>query len=173
MKFDYVKVLLYAYPKLRDIIAAVSVGVENKAMLSYKSYDGALEVAERIADEILLKKNLSDAAETLENMLRSLTREEVFFLEYKYFRRKKILREKFGGFVPSCSQRSYFRKQELLLRKVASLLLLHGWTQERFFEAFGNFSFFMRLYRALIKGKERTLCSKREERGITFKTAQG
>lgn len=167
----FVKVLLYAYPRLREVSEAVSAGVENKAALSFRSTDSALTVAEKIVGEIMLRKNLDCVADAIEKALEALSEEELYFLEYKYFRRKRVLRERFALFTPACSERNYYRKQAGLVKRVFFLLAAQGWTQTRFFEAFGEFGFFMKLYRALENGKECALTRKREKRSISFQSS--
>lgn len=171
MDFLFVKVLLYAYPKLRAVAEAVSVGIENKAALSFRSSDSALTVAEKIMGEIVLRENIDCAADAIDKVLDALSEDELYCLEYKYFRRKRVLKERFGSFVPACSERNYYRKQAELLKRVFFLLTVQGWTETRFFEAFGEFGFFMKLYRALAGGKERALTQKRARRTINFQNS--
>lgn len=167
MNCTFVKVLLYAYPRLRELAESVSAAVENKALLSFRSYGNALDCAEKIVEEIILGRNLESAADAVDKALKNLSEEELYFLEYKYFRRKRVLGERFGGFQSACSERSYYRKQAGLLKRIAFLLAALGWTEQRFFEAFGA-SFFMKLYRALEAGREQTITAKRTVGGLSF-----
>ena len=168
MNCTFVKVLLYAYPKLRELVESVSAAVENKAVLSFKTYGNALTIAEKIVDEIVLGRDLESAADAVDGTLKNLSEEELYFLEYKYFRRKRVLSGRFGSFRPACSERSYYRKQAALLKRIAFLLAALGWTEQRFFEAFGEFPFFMKLYRALEAGREQTITAKRTAGGLSF-----
>lgn len=167
----YVKVLLYAYPRLREVSEAVSAGVENKAALSFRSTLSALDTAERIAEEIFLRKNLDCVTDAIERALSMLSEEEMFCLEYKYFRRKRILGVRFAGYSPLGSERSYYRKQAELLKKICFRLAAAGWTETRFFEAFGEFPYFMKVYRALQAGRESAVTVKRGRRGFSFQTS--
>lgn len=124
MNYGYVKVLLYGYPKLVALAEAVSASVEIQAALSFKSKTGAAETAERIADDIFVCKNLEGVKTALDEVCAALSDEERFFLEYKYFRRRKEL-QKYGA-CAACSERSYFRRQNTLLKKVAALLAGRG-----------------------------------------------
>lgn len=169
MDRDFAKVLLYAYPKLPQLAEAVSVGAMNKAMLSFRCREGALEAAERVAKEIFIKIGLEEVYGALTEILGSLGEEENFLLEYKYFRRKKLLKG-YTGVFPA-SERSYFRRQNALLDKICFRLGLCGWTEKRFSETFGGFPPFMRLYRAIKEGRERLLSAKRERRGIVFQNS--
>lgn len=167
----FVKVLLYAYPKLREVSEAVSAGVENKAVLSFRNSDSALTVAEKIVEEMILAKNLDCVADAVEKALGALSEEELYFLEYKYFRRKRVLGGRFASFTPACSERNYYRKQAGLVKRIFFLLAAQGWTQTRFFEAFGEFDFFMKIYRALEGGRECALTRKRGKRTISFQSS--
>lgn len=171
MDYLFVKVLLYAYPKMRAVSEAVSAGIENKAALSFRGSGNALTVAEKIADEIILRKNIDCVADAVEKTLCMLSEEDLYFLEYKYFRRKRVLRERFASFLPACSERNYYRRQAELVKRVFLLLAEQGWTEARFFETFGEFDFFMKLYRALAEGRERALTQKRARRGISFQSS--
>lgn len=168
MNVMFVKVLLYAYPKLRAIARSVSAAVENQAVLSFRSKESALVTAEKIVKEMMLQCNLEHVAEALDRVLERLSEEELFFLEYKYFRRNSLLKGKFSGYAPKCCERSYYRKQGALLQKVHFLSAAQGWTEDRFFEAFGEFSYFMKLYRALQNGKEQAISVRRKKSGIGF-----
>lgn len=152
MDYDYVKALLYSYPMLGKMEEAVDCAVSNKALLSYKNFRAAEEIAAGIAEEIRLREALTSLRALLEKILPLLSEEENYLLEYKYFRRKKVLREKFSRFGLRYTERHYFRRQEQLLCKMAILFLLHGWTKERFLEETGDL--FTRVLRAIGEGKE-------------------
>lgn len=167
--FIYVKVLLYAYPKLNMMAEAVSAGAEIKALLSFRGRADALTEAERIAEEIAMSCRLLRAKETLDEALGRCSEEELFLLEYKYFRRRRVLAERFAGRMLNCSERSYFRMQVALLRKMAALLTALGMTEREFFSRFGEFPPFLRVYRAIEEGRERSVVFKRRRREIAFR----
>lgn len=168
-RYDYVKALLYAYPKLGMLAEAVADGAENKAKLSFRSLCDPLDLMEKIAEEIVTAKKLALLAAEMDEMLSGCTEEELFLLEYKYFRRKSELTGRFSGRELSCSERGYFRKQNALLGKIAGLLAMRGRTEEAFLREFGDFPPFMRLYRAIRAGRERKVVFKRAKRGIGFR----
>lgn len=169
MNYEYVKVLLYVYPRLPEIAEAVSAGLENGALLSYRAKGSAFDAAEAIASEVIVKRNLEAVHAALSEIVPSLAREERFLLEYKYFRRKRELTQ--YGEIADCSERGYFRSQNRLLKKVAAMLSVRGWTESDYAEAFGDFSPFRKMYAALRNGRERKLAAKRSRRGITFRCA--
>lgn len=165
--FEYVKVILYAFPKMKMLSEAISAGVEVKAALSFRSKCGALEAAEKIAEEIARSARLDRLYADTEAAAETLSEEERFLLEYKYFRRKSVLAERFGKFM-ALSERVYFRRQNALLPKVARLLAARGWTEEEFFRAFGSYPPFMRALRAVKEGREQTVSGRRRAREICF-----
>ena len=57
---------------------------------------------------------------------KKLTKEEKYLLEYKYFRRKRMLEGEFAGMKLDFSERTYFRRQIRLSAKLNGLFALHG-----------------------------------------------
>ena len=49
----YVKVLLYAFPKMKELASAISAGAEVKATLSFRALGDTFAVAESVANEVL------------------------------------------------------------------------------------------------------------------------
>ena len=165
MKNDYVKAVLYAYPALEEIGEAVGTSAENKALLSYKNPRSTEEVAGEIVREIAVREAISELHAIVDGLLNSLTEEENFLLEYKYFRRKSALKS-FRGYALGCSERSYFRKQQLLLDKAADYFGKNGWSRERFVRETGGV--FQKMLAAIADGMEYKLTGKRGRRGIKF-----
>ena len=168
--FEYVKVMLYAYPKLDELAYAVAEGAEVKAALSFRSYDDTFTLLEKIANEVLLSQKLRGLKRFLDGVLASFSEEERFLLEYKYFRRKKILRQ--ADMCLPCSERSYFRRQTAVFRKVCSRFLTGGWTEQKFMKEFSSYLPFMRFLKALREGKERTIKRKRTQRELVFQKSE-
>lgn len=162
MANEYAKVILYAYPHLLPLADAVGVGAVNKAMLSFRAREDALVTAEAIAEELAFKSRLLRLAEDLEGVLASFGDEEMYLLEYKYFRRGKVLRERYAGYVMACSERTYFRRQAAVLHKFCCLLAARGWTERAYAEAFGGFAPFARVLDAILSGRESAVTAKRK-----------
>lgn len=148
---EVTKVLLYVYPRLGEISKAVSVSIENRAVLSFRSPENTLGLCERIAEDIFLRMALDEAEEAIGRAVERLTEEERGLYEYKYLRAKKN-----AGTIPDedYSLRTYYRKQNAVLKKVAALLEADGWSDKRFFDAFSNCPFMMRALRAVKEGKD-------------------
>lgn len=152
MNYDYVKAVLYAYPSLGEIAAAVKVSAENKALLSYKDPRPTLETAEEIAREIAVKEAVASLCALVEKMTGELSEEENYLLEYKYFRRRRVLQERYADFFLGCTERNYFRKQNRLIAKAAGIFLRCGWTKERFLAETNGL--FTRVVEAIGRGEE-------------------
>ncbi len=171
MEYLYVKLLLYAYPKLSLLEEAARSSAEIKAALSFRTYGDAFTVAEKVADEILIAERLRALRETMDEIVAECTDEERFLLEYKYFRRKAELAAGLAEKRPvSCSRRTYFRLQSSVLSKVAAMLWRRGYTRSRVIGEFGEYPPFRRVYRALKEGRERAVVVKRKSEGLDFYT---
>jgi len=171
MKTDFVKTVLYVYPMLRKLSEAVRVSGENKALLSYRAKGDAFDAAKEVADTFFLADRLDFLREAVSGILETLNAEETFLLEYKYFRRKKVL--DLGDGKIFCSERNYFRRQSALLKKIGFLLAVRGITEQTFLEDYADSLCLMRVYRAISEGKEETVVPKRRVRSIVFQRSAG
>ena len=161
---DYQKVLLYAYPKLGRVAEDIGQIVEAKARASVMGRESALACAEKLIGYNFLRGQLLFLKDALDGLLANLTREERFLLEYKYFRRKKELAA-YADLRLSCSERTYFRRQQRLARTVNAELVRRGLTEEWFFEAFSGVSFFMSALDSVRRAEGR-LVDKRTRSGV-------
>ncbi len=168
--YDYVKVLLYVYPKLQTIADACFAGAELKALLSFRSFQ-TLDCAVKISENILNGKKLRELDGKMREALSLLNEEEMYLLEYKYFRRASELSGRFADTALSASQREYYRRQNALLKKVAFLLLARGITEESYLKEYHVISPFSRIYRAVKEGRERLVMKKRTRCGINFQNS--
>ena len=166
MNTNLTKAILYVYPTMKRLAEATRVGARNKALLSYRSRAGAMHDLEAVAQEMLLADRLEELQEEIDALLATLSEEELLLLEYRYFRRKNRLAQ-FKTCI-ECSERSYFRKQERLLKKIASRLLTRGINEQYFQSAFKGCSCLMKVYRAIANGKEQKIYTRRERRMIAF-----
>jgi len=163
----YVKVVLYAYPKLSKLAEAAATAADNRALMSYRAYYDCEGVAASIVEEIATARRLLRLERFIEGIVASLGEEERYLLEYKYFRRRDMLKA-FGEAEFQGSERSYFRKQNSLLLKLLRLFRAKGFHKEKFMAMFGRYAPFMRAYRAIEAGKERKVVSRRKTRSIRF-----
>lgn len=166
MNTDYAKAILYVYPMMGALSEAARTAAENKAYLSYRSRFDAMHDLSAVAEEVFLAERLDSLKGFLDGVMSRLSEEERFLLEYRYFRRKKIL----AGFGQdlACSERNYFRKQERLLQKITARLTVSGVTREYFLSAFENSVCLMKVFRAIGRGGELKICARRGKRTLKF-----
>lgn len=161
-KYDYMRVLLYAYPHAEKLSEAVRVGAKVRASLSFKHPMDTLAIMESIAADMAHAECLLRWKEQLERAISYCSEEELFLLEYKYFRRKSRL----SGRTITCSERSYFRKQKQLLSRLCCRMQRRGCTEEAFLRDFEGFSPYMTILKALMNGWERKLVQRRSGRPL-------
>lgn len=157
MEYVYVKVLLFLYPKLSDIEAAMAKSVEDAAVLSYRFRGDALAAAEYVARNIEILKNVIAVRSAIGEALNSLSAEERELVSYKYFRRGK------GPCYVDYPQRKYYRAQDSALKKTAGALVRLGWSESGFEAAFGDFEPFARFYATVKEEEERKERRKRAD----------
>ena len=168
--FAYEKLILYAYPQLIPLAASSERAAENKALLSFRSFERADVAAERVAEELRVAAELRILREEVKALLPKFTLEEQFLLEYKYFRRRDELK-KFGEVTFAFSERSYFRRQRALIEKVSRLFKKVGITEENFRRRFSSYEPFRRILKALEEGRERAIPQKRKHRAVRFQNS--
>ena len=161
---DYQKVLLYAYPKLERMAEDIGQIVLAKARASVMGRETALACAEKLIRYNFLRGQILFLKDELDGMLSCFSREERFLLEYKYFRRKRELIA-YADLRLSCSERTYFRRQQRLARAVNAELVRRGLTEEWFFEAFSGVSLFMSALESVRRAEGR-MVDKRIRAGI-------
>ena len=88
MREDYVKAVLYIYPKLAAIAEDYGEHIRNRALGSYRRGTAERE-AEYLAEEILRKGAIENLKEKVDGILKKLSGEERFLLEMRYFGRRK------------------------------------------------------------------------------------
>ena len=147
----YAKAVMYAYPLLKSVEKDYDQYIENKALLSYKceAFAAAWTIAERIQE----KRSLVWLRSRVDKLLKGLTETERVLVEMRYFGKKKADKETIS--VSAGCERSYFRKQNRLAKKIACGLSELGVTQEVFDNAFAKMDIFQSIYRfAERKGAE-------------------
>ena len=130
---------MYAYPLLRTVEKDYEEYIRNKALLSYKcdAFAAAWTIAKRIEE----KRSLVWLRERVDKVMKALTPSEQELVEARYFGKKKAARDLAG------CERSYFRRQDRLAKKIASILSGVGVTQEVFDGAFAEMDIFRSIYR--------------------------
>lgn len=170
MAYEYVKVILYAYPHLAALAEASGVAARNRALLSFRPHRDALEEMECVVQELAVRSRLLRLRAAADAFVAGCSEEERFLLEYRYFRRRKKLCE--GRLPLPWSERTYYRRQSALLKRAACSLASQGWTREEYDAAFSGYSPFVRLLRAICDGRESAVTARREACGLAFAPAQ-
>lgn len=163
---DYQKVMLLLYPKLERMATDIGQIVRAKAAASYTGREPAEAVVEKLIEYNYVQGCVAGLKEALDGILRSLDREEAFLLEYKYFRRKKELSGTFADMRFECSERTYFRRQLRLERKLNALFMRDGLTEAWFFETFSRIPYIMAALESVRGGRACGMVDKRVRSGL-------
>lgn len=153
---NYVKAILYIYPRLESMAKDYVEHIKNKAFMSYDYRETTEKLAEYLAEEIMRSRGISQLKQTVDEILGKLTKQERLLLELRYFRRKKEvkkMRDEWGIHF-SYSRRNYFRKQDRLLKKVECMMKAKGLTKEKFFKEYMQFDSIAAVYRFIEEGRE-------------------
>ena len=171
-----VKTALYAYPQLDRIVGDYEEHVKNKAYLSYGSKMPTERLAEYLALEIVRRQSTDKLKHGIEKVLVTLGEEEKMLLDARYFGKIDKVRRLFAAqkaglcklpFKPWC-ERTYYRKQAKLLKKIASALKTTGvLTEKNFDEEYLEIDYVAMLYQYLLAGKEIS-GSKKERQLLCF-----
>lgn len=139
--FTYAKAVMYAYPLLKSVENDYDQYIRNKALLSYKceAFAAAWTIAKRIEE----KQSLVWLRGRVDKLLKGLNETEIALVEARYFGKRKAD----NLCVSTVCERSYFRKQERLAKKIACALSALGVTQEVFDQRFAKMDIFQSIYR--------------------------
>lgn len=155
-KRDYIKTALYVYPALKAAAKEVSEHVQRKACLSYGDRLSCEALTEYLLNQIDTKDRLETLFFTIGSALDKLSDQEKFLLQVRYFGgTKKVISaysdeeiHKFCG-----SRRSYYRKQEKLVKKIGEKFVRDGLSEERFYREYGSIELIRRVDKALSAGR--------------------
>ena len=169
-----VKAILYTYPKLKAIERDYGEHIENKAVLSYRFKGAAENLVEELAEQVLRKRRLAKLKEDLDKLFAELSEEERLLLEIRYFGKIRKAKEegrqgKREDFAEAkeaeekraaiarmnWSERSYYRKQNRLLKKIVSAFNRLGLTKEVLEKEYLQYEFLRAVYRFLRSGDKK------------------
>ena len=163
-----VKAILYTYPKLHIIEKDYEEHIQNRAILSYR-YKGSVEsLTEYLAQEVIRRHRLAELKKTLDKLFQKLSEEERLLLQLRYFgkirRAKNGEKESFSEVTKSLkqefveelkwSERSYYRKQNRLLKKLVAEFNRIGLNKESFENEWLDYEFVRAVYRFLERKKK-------------------
>ncbi len=167
----YQKLMLLLYPKLGRMAEDIKKMIESLAGVC-----GGNETAEQSVQKILDYMYVRDCfivlKAELDEVFVKLEREERYLLEYKYFRRKKVLSEEFADMQMNCSERTYFRRQNRLAEKINSLLMQSGLSEAWFNKTFSCVPYVMAALEKVRESGERGFLDKRIKTDLHFSGAE-
>ncbi len=162
---------LYAYPQLDRIGRDYEEHIKNKALLSYGSKMATEKLTEYIAEEIVRRQNVWRLKAVLDKIIFSLTEEEKILLDVRYFGKVERVRRLFAAWKAGLcslpfkpwSERTYYRKQARLLKRIVSQVKQAGVDEKRFDEECLSIEYIAMLYQYLALGKEVTTSQKERQ----------
>lgn len=155
MNITYTKVLLYAYSNIDDVIEQIDELVEKKGVVSMWDNSPAMEQYLKIIELKEQKGILIELKRRMEIVLKKFTTEEMKYFEYRYFRKRA--KDYYEGF--DVSSRAYFRKHDILIRRLSLWLDYVDLTDSYFNERLKEIDFFKDLTR-IVKENERSYSKK-------------
>lgn len=161
-KGAYEKTLLYLYPHMEKMSEALDTSLRTQALLSYRRRESAEALVERLLQSDFQSSFLLRTRERLEDIFSGFTREEMFVLEYRYFRRRKFLRE-YEEAPVEMSVRTFYRRQHSILKKFSAALKLRGMDEKWFAENFSEMDWAMKVYKKVCAGRDSYLLGRHKE----------
>ena len=157
---DYQKVILFLYPKLGRLTEDIGKIAEAKARASYNGRETAEACARKILDYLYVRDCFAVLKADADKIMEQLTREEKYLLEYKYFRRRRVLAGEYADFSVQYCERTYFRRQKRLAGKLNNLFLRAGLSEEWFLRTFAGVPYMMAALES-VRSRPETMVDKR------------
>ncbi|MBQ8320347.1 MAG: hypothetical protein IJX81_05650 [Clostridia bacterium] len=157
---NYVKAALFAYPQLGRIGKGYEEHIANKAILSYDGRVATEKLMVYLAGEIQEKRAIERLKALLDKSFVDLSLEERLLLDVRYFGKGNEVKRIFAAIkaglatpeyaaIPLWSERTYFRKQARLLKKIALRLKTQGVDEKEFLENYAQLDGVGHIYRYL------------------------
>lgn len=169
--YEYEKTMLYVYPNARVLKALYAELADGKIKRSALNDGNTEKLVKEIMTCIEIQKAISRLVERVECILRYFTEEEKFIMEYRFFRRKKYLDEKYGEYKPNFSRSGFYRKIDEILKKFSAVLRDQGYTEKNFKEDFSESDLIMKVYYKVMAKKDAYIFIKRGA-GVKFSARQ-
>lgn len=166
---NHQKVLLYVYPRLDKFIKDIDFLVESRAYASIDSRKNTESLANEIISLINVKDKFLDLKIVLEKIFTKFTFEETYLLEYKYFRRSEVLNSLYANYACDFTERTYFRKQNKVLKKFTEALISRGMSEEWFLQEYKDINFMMVTYKKICLGQDKRVYDKRLKKALCCK----
>ncbi len=158
---DYQKVLLLVWPKLGKLTENIGQYAQAKAISSFNGKETAESCVQKILDYLYIRDCFTVLKGQMEEILAHLSREEMYLLEYKYFRRKKVLEGEYSDLCCDYCERTYYRRQRRLGEKLNNLFLVHGMDESWFERTYQGVPYMAGLLERVRRAGELSLVDKR------------
>lgn len=155
----YEKTLLYLYPHLDKMSAALDTSLRTQAVLSYRRRESAEALVERLLLSDFQSAFLLQTKAELDGLLGAFPQEDRFVLEYRYFRRKRYMRV-YEREAFRMSLRTFYRRQHRVLQKFSAALHRRGMDEKWFLDNFSQMDWAMRVYEKVRAGRDSYLLGK-------------
>ena len=181
---NYVKAIMYAYPRMEALEKEYAEHIENKALLSFKGRERTESLLEYLAGQILQKEKLSALKEIVDKVWAQLSDVEKTLVAIRYFGKQTKIKRfpfkdekafenaeamKFRLKGALSSERNYFRRQARLVKRLAILFRFYGLTEEVFLKEYAEIETVKRIFELVNEGKDKRLTAS-ERRWLTSDT---
>lgn len=157
----YQKVLLLVWPKLGRLTENIGQYAQAKAYASFSGRETAERCAQKILDYLYIRDCFAELQSRMKEILDKLSKEEKYLLEYKYFRRKKVLESEYADIRCDFCERTYYRRQKKLGEKLNNLFLRGGMDEAWFIKTFASVPYMAGLLERVRKSGELSVVDKR------------
>jgi hypothetical protein len=169
---NYVRTVLYAYPQLRGIENGYKDHISNQAILSHDGRVATEKLMIYLMEETKRKEKVAELKSLVDRAIENLTLQEQLLLDTRYFGKADTVKRIFAAVKAGVAQgkyakvkpwtrRTYFRRQDKLLKKIAQRLTALGLTENTFLDEYAELDGVAEIYRYLeLRGDE--LTSKKE-----------
>ena len=171
---NYIKTILYAYPQLTGLEEGYREHISNQAILSH---DGRMETEKLMVylmQETERKAKIAELKKLTERALKKLSLEERLLLDARYFGRSDSVKRIFAAVkagvakgeyakLKPWTERTYFRRQDKLIKKIAQRLEAVGLTKEVFLKEYADLDGVAEVYRYLELRSEDGNLERREQ----------
>ncbi len=156
---------LYAYPRLQTLIKEYRDHIYERAVHSYGGKTDAEEAVTYIAQQILNMQALEWLKGILDKIFSKLSSLELTMIGLRYFglKRKSVKQEIERDKIEFASERSYFRAQEKLLKKIAALLQAAGLDEQYFDSEFLEIEELKPICKYVEKGGDKKMLKREKE----------
>lgn len=150
MKEIYAKTMLYAYPYVDSMIQRIDEKILNKALSSMFDTSPSEEQCAKVVVLSGKKEDLRYLKHLVERMVMKFSFSDFDYFDYRYFKLRP--REYYKGKIKI--DRTYYRKQERLLKKFCSILLAIGGDDTWFEEKFLTIKYIKNLYQKIVEAEK-------------------